>query len=208
MAWPIVAAAGIGAVSSAVGQHQANKQNLKIAREQMAFQERMSNTATQRAVEDMRLAGINPILAAGRPASSPGGASATMQDTIGPAVETGVSTAMQGLRVKEEMKQIRAATKKLDAEAASASELERMTRDRVNWMLNLSGDQDKRNSWKLYESELTSAQQTARAAKVGVDTQLARLVAEQNTAKFESDIGKMSPTLRNLLLPILRILRR
>lgn len=82
MSW-LAAATGLDSALGFLGQKSANKQNLKIAREQMAFQERMSNTAHQRQVADMRKAGLNPILSAtgGKGASTPPGASATMQST-------------------------------------------------------------------------------------------------------------------------------
>jgi len=82
-------AAGASAYANYAGGERANKSNRDIAREQMKFQERMSSTAYQRAMADMEKAGLNPILAYSQGgASSPGGASATMQNTIGPAANS------------------------------------------------------------------------------------------------------------------------
>ena len=68
---PIFGAALIGAA----GQMFANQQTASSASNQIAFQERMSSTAYQRAMQDMREAGLNPILAAKvGGASSPAGA--------------------------------------------------------------------------------------------------------------------------------------
>jgi hypothetical protein len=66
-----------------IGQSSANRRNIKLAREQMAFQERMSSTAHQREVEDLRKAGLNPILSAGGGgASTPSGARPEIESTL------------------------------------------------------------------------------------------------------------------------------
>jgi hypothetical protein len=96
----------IGGLIGAGGQVYANQQTAKsvaganemsrrIAREQMQFQEGMSNTAYQRAVRDMRRAGVNPLLAISKGgASTPAGAGFSAQSMrYGDPVAAGISSA-------------------------------------------------------------------------------------------------------------------
>jgi hypothetical protein len=102
------------------GARAANRQNLQIVREQMAFQERMSNTAYQRAAADLEAAGLNRILALGNPASSPSGASARMENINAPAqagLENAVNSALRVRMQNQELMNMRAAEKELDERA-------------------------------------------------------------------------------------------
>ncbi len=110
MIWPALITAGaslLGGFLSRKGQKDANVATRDLTREQMAFQERMSSTAYQRSMDDMRSAGLNPMLAYQQGgASSPGGASATMQNEL----EGGVASAMDALRLRKELKEVEART--------------------------------------------------------------------------------------------------
>lgn len=113
-----------GGKEESKGQREANEMNMQIAREQMAFQERMANTSWQRGVADMRAAGINPMLAVSKGgASAPIGSTATMQNEragIARGVSQAASTAAGAMNSYLTLKQMEAEARRLGAEATIA----------------------------------------------------------------------------------------
>lgn len=92
------------------------------AQKQMDFQERMSNTSYQRAMADMKDAGLNPILAYKQGgASSPAGASGSgAQATMSNPYSGWADQAQKIAFSAESFKQTQALTQKLDADADKA----------------------------------------------------------------------------------------
>ncbi len=111
-----------GGIMSGRGQDRANRANERIARENRAFQERMSSTAVQRRMADLKMAGINPILAGKYDASTPAGAMATMQNVGAARVEgaqKGGAAALAIAMARAQIQQVEAGTalKKAQADA-------------------------------------------------------------------------------------------
>lgn len=180
--WGQIGAAVIGAGASIYGARKANKQAQQNARAQMIFQERMSSTAYQRSMADMRAAGLNPMLAYSKGgASAPAGTSAPVINEMSTA-SNNINTAITARRQTTELRN-------LDARTDLAYE-----------------DQDvRRKQVELLEKQTNSAEQQARiyGAKADLEEQLRdSLIGSPNLQMIYgggSNLGSSAAAIRGFL---------
>lgn len=106
------------------GQKDTNRTNMELGQKQMDFQERMSNTAYQRAAKDMQKAGFNPMLAYSQGgASAPPGSMPQIQNAVG----AGMSSAAQSASVMQGVAQVVATLAQAEKSSADAEMTRRST---------------------------------------------------------------------------------
>lgn len=184
--WGAIAAAAAPFVTgllSAGGEVYSAQQNREEAQRNRDWQERMSNTAVQRAVKDYAAAGLNPALAYDRSASSPSGA----QATIGNPISSGISNALAVRQQQQAARQAAPLIEKAEQEAKGAKVTAEHTEE-------------------LLRSQIQSNMGTAAAGKAAAEVSAANEKLLLQTLKFNNDVQQPHTQRMNALDAQLRAL--
>jgi hypothetical protein len=198
-----VGSAIIGGLFSRSGQQDTNATNIELGREQMAFQERMSNTAYPRAVDSMKAAGLNPMLAYSQGgASTPIGAMPQVQNVNAAAVSGANASAQTAMGVMSGMQGIAQSKEQTGLIAAQADKTRSETMERdINTATALADLKNKTNLGLLSDLDVwlregtkqySAKEAMARAdtAEFGARTAEEEFRAKQSGGQFAADVAR------------------